>query len=239
MYDDAILYANSVANMTGTRMTHRLLGTAWAGHFNKPIAEAMYQNIKAVGLPTWDTLDQQLARAVQKLVDAPKKDFYGRPIDGLAKKLDTLTGSVQFSWGAGSDDIGDIAWNVPTVVLRYPSNIPGTPGHSWSDGIAMATPIAHKGVVAGSKVLASTLIDMLTNPKVIGDAWDYFKNVQTKDTKYIPFLDPKSAPPTHLNTNIMNQFRPELKKFYYDPSRYGSYLEQLGIKYPQLDKKAF
>ena len=33
--------------------------------------------------------------------------------------------------GGGSDDIGDISWVVPTVTLRYPSNIPGTPGHSW------------------------------------------------------------------------------------------------------------
>jgi aminobenzoyl-glutamate utilization protein B len=28
----------------------------------------------------------------------------------------------------GSDDIGDISWNVPTVVLSYPSNIQGGPG---------------------------------------------------------------------------------------------------------------
>jgi len=26
--------------------------------------------------------------------------------------------------GGGSDDIADISWTVPTVVLRYPSNIP-------------------------------------------------------------------------------------------------------------------
>jgi aminobenzoyl-glutamate utilization protein B len=56
--------------------------------------------------------------------------------------------------GGGSDDIGDISWTVPTITLRYPSNIPGGPGHNWADGIAMATPIAHKGVIAGAKVQA-------------------------------------------------------------------------------------
>ena len=30
--------------------------------------------------------------------------------------------------GGGSDDIGDISWNVPTVTLRYPSNMAGRPG---------------------------------------------------------------------------------------------------------------
>jgi aminobenzoyl-glutamate utilization protein B len=239
MYDEAVLYANSVAAMTGTKVTHRLLGTAWPGHFNKAIAESVYKNIKTVGLPAWDSADQQFARAVQKLVNAPKKTPRGEPINGLAVKLDTLNGPVQFSSGGGSDDIADIAWNVPTVVLRYPSNIPGTPGHNWADAIAMATPIAHKGVVAGSKVVAATLLDMLTNPKIIADAWEYHRNVQTKEIKYTPFVKAEDRPAIWLNKKIMDQFRPELKKYYYDPSKYSTYLEQLGIKYPQLEKKGF
>lgn len=236
MYDDAVLYAKSVATMTGTTVSHRLLGTAWPGHFNKAMAEAMQQNIKAVGLPTWDSADQQLARAVQKLVNAPKKTQRGEPIDGLATRLDTSNGPVQFSWGGGSDDIADIAWNVPTVVFRYPSNIPGTPGHNWADAIAMATPIAHKGVVAGSKVVAASLLDMLTDPKIISNAWDYFRNVQTKEVKYVPFVDAATAPAVHLNKSIQDTFRPQLEKFYYNPAKYKTYLEQLGIRYPQVEK---
>jgi aminobenzoyl-glutamate utilization protein B len=237
MYDDGIRIANGAAMMSQTTVRHRLLGTAWPGHFNKAIAEAMYKNIQVVGLPTWSNEDQALAKAVQKMSGAPKKDNRGRVIDGLALKLDTLEGPVQFSWGGGSDDIADIGWNVPTVVLRYPSNIPGTPGHSWVDGIAMATPIAHKGVVAGSKTVAATLIDMLTNPKIIADAWDYFNNVQTKEVKYKSFVEADDKPAIFLNTDIMNEYRPKLKPFYYDPSKYGSYLEQLGIQYPTLEKK--
>jgi hypothetical protein len=75
--------------------------------------------------------------------------------------------------GGGSDDIGDISWNMPTVTLRYPSNIPGLPGHSWANRISMATPIAHKGGVAG-RGQAMTLLDILLTPKVVADAWDYF-----------------------------------------------------------------
>ena len=37
-----------------------------------------------------------------------------------------------------------------------------------------------------------------------------------------------------LNEGIMEKHRPEMKKFYYDPSRYQTYLEQLGIKYPTV-----
>jgi aminobenzoyl-glutamate utilization protein B len=136
--------------------------------------------------------------------------------------------------GGGSDDIGDISWNLPTVTLRYPANIPGLPGHNWSSGIASATPIAHKGVVAGAKVQAMTILDLLTKPEIIKNAWDYFNNVQTKDVKYIPFIKPDTPPPTHLNTAILAKYREQMKKYYYDPSKYSTYLEQLGIKYPTV-----
>ncbi|HEY0771399.1 MAG TPA: amidohydrolase, partial [Sphingobacteriaceae bacterium] len=236
MYDEAVVYANAVATMTGTKASYKLLGTAWPGHFNKAIAHAVYDNIKKVGLPQWDSADQQLAHAVQKLVNAPKKNQRGQPINGLNTKVDTLRGPAEFSWGGGSDDIADIAWNVPTVVLYYPSNIPGTPGHIWADAIAMATPIAHKGVIAGSKVVAGTLIDMMVNEKIIKDAWDYHTNVQTKDMKYTSFVKPEDKPAIYLNKEIMDEFRPQLKKFYYDPTKYKSYLEQLGVNYPTLQK---
>lgn len=236
MYDDAIRYANAVASMTETKVSHRLLGTAWPGHFNRPVAEAVFRNINSVGLPKWDDDDQRFAKAVQELVNAPRRDADGNHV-GLATKIDTLKGPAEFSWGAGSDDIADIAWNVPTVVFRYPSNIPGTPGHNWADAIAMATPIAHKGVIAGSKVVSATLIDMLTDKRIIDNAWKYHREVQTGKTKYIPFVEKDTPPATHLNTAIMGQYRPLLKEFYYDPTRYNTYLEQLGIEYPQLKKE--
>jgi aminobenzoyl-glutamate utilization protein B len=68
----------------------------------------------------------------------------------------------------------------------------------------------------------------------VAQAWSYFKDVQTKDTKYIPFLERDTPPPTWLNKGILEKYRPEMRKYYYDPSKYSSYLEQLGIKYPTV-----
>ncbi|MBA4196621.1 MAG: amidohydrolase [Chitinophaga sp.] len=237
MYESGVKMANGAAMMTDTKMTYQILGTAWPGHFNKSIAEAFYPNIKRVGMPVWSEEDQQLARATQKLMDAPKKDQMGKAIDGLKKNIDSTKGSVPFSWGGGSDDIADISWNIPTVVLHYPANIPGLKGHHWGNAIAMATPIAHKGTLAGAKATALTLIDIFTNPKIVADAKDYFKNVQTKDEQYKPFLSKEDPAPTYLNKETMDKYRPEMKKYYYDPAKYSTYLEQLGIKYPTLEKK--
>ena len=143
--------------------------------------------------------------------------------------------STSLSAGSGgSDDIADISWNVPTIVLRYPANIPGLPGHHWANAISMATPIAHKGVTAGAKAEAMTLLDMFVNPAIIKEAKDYFTNVQTKEVKYTPLVSKTDKPAIMLNKKIMEEFRPEMKKYYYDPSKYKTYLEQLGIKYPTV-----
>jgi len=237
MYDAGIKIAQGAAMMTDTKMNYQILGTAWPGHFNKALGAAMNNNIKTVGFPQWTEADNQMALAVQKLVEAPKKDNLGREINGLRNTVDTLKGSVPFSWGGGSDDIADISWNIPTIVLRYPANIPGTKGHHWADAIAMATPIAHKGSVAGAKATALTLIDLFTNPQILVDAKDYFINVQTKEVKYKPFIKATDPPAIYLNKEIMDRYRDQMKKYYYDPSKYTTYLEQLGITYPTIEKK--
>jgi len=231
--------AKGATLMTDTSFTSRLLGCAWPGYFNQPIAEAMYENIKKVGLPQWSDDDQTLAKAFQKEMKVP--------VRGLVTKIPELRaprpvqnqdgegeGQNIGPMGGGSDDIGDVSWNVPTVTLRFPSNIPGGPGHNWANAISMATPIAHKGVVAGAKVQAMTMLDILLHPDLVQKAWDYFRNVQTKDVKYTSFLRPGYQPATWLNTKIMEQYRPRMKAFYYDPSKYDTYLEQLGIKYPTV-----
>jgi aminobenzoyl-glutamate utilization protein B len=222
--------ARGAAMMTGTELQpSRVLGSAWPQHFNKAVAEATWANIKKVGLPQWSEADQTLARALQKEVGSREQ--------GLAVKLgEQVQGPVTDNRGGGSDDIGDISWTVPTVTLRFPSNIPGLPGHNWANAIAMATPIAHKGATAGAKVQAMTMIDLLTKPAVVEQAWDYFKNVQTKSMKYEPLIRPADKPAIDLNRAIMERYRAEMRKYYFDPSRYKTYLEQLGIEYPTVKK---
>jgi aminobenzoyl-glutamate utilization protein B len=233
MWETGDTIAKAAAMMTGVELLPtKVLGSAWPQHFNKAIAETTWANIQKVGLPQWSDADQQLAKALQKELKNPK-------IEGLTTKLrESLQGPVKENTGGGSDDIGDISWNVPTVTLRFPSNIPGLPGHNWANAIAMATPIAHKGVIAGAKVQAMTMIDLLMKPELVQQAWDYFKNVQTKEMKYEPLLRAQDQPAIWLNKATMEKYRPEMKKYYYDPSRYKTYLDQLGIKYPTTEKPA-
>ena len=223
--------ADGAAMMTDTTVTSRVLGAAWPQHMNRPITEAMHQNILRVGMPEWSENDQRLARAVQRMNAVDERGL-------LTEVLSAAPGRTVIpddeSRGGGSDDIGDISWTVPTASLRFPSNIPGGQGHNWNRAIAMATPIAHKGATAGAKVHAMTVLDLLLSPSLVRRSWDYFNNVQTKDRKYVSFLRPEDVPATWLNAETMEEFRPQLEPLYYDPSRYETYLEQLGIDYPTI-----
>ena len=222
--------AQGAAMMTDTSVSMRVLGSAWPIHANKALAEALYANIKAVGLPTWTDADVALAKGVQRELKVPEI--------GLATEIPELRGREvipdEEKRGGGSDDIGDISWNVPTVTLNFPANFQAGPGHNWANAIAMATPIAHKGVIAGAKAQAMTVLDLLMRPEVVSQAWDYFRNVQTKDVKYTPLIRPEDSPATWLNEDTMARYRPEMKKYYYDPTKYKTYLDQLGIKYPTV-----
>ncbi|HEX7486364.1 MAG TPA: amidohydrolase [Vicinamibacterales bacterium] len=218
--------ADGATMMTGTKVTSRLLGSAWPQHMNKTVAETMYANIQKVGMPQWSEADQAFAKLVQRNMKVREQ--------GLQTAVGKLEGPTppEDNRGGGSDDIGDVSWSVPTVTLRYPGNIPGMTGHHWSSAIAEATPVAHKGVTTGAKVEAATAIDFLMKPELVQQAWDYFRNVQNKQATYKPFPGEKDKPATWLNEKLMQQIRPEMKKFYYDPAKYKTYLEQLGIAYP-------
>ena len=220
-FDALVRTADGAAMMTDTETSYRIVGTAYPRHFNRPMAEAVQRHIEAVGLPEWSEEDQALARAVQTEV--------GSDDDGLATELQELRGPPDEPESGGSDDIGDISWTVPTVTLRFPSNMPGLPGHHWSNAITMATPIAHKGATAGAKVLARAALELFSDEGVLADARGYFEE-QTEEHQYTPFIDEDDPPATEKNAALMERFRPLLEPYYFDETRFDTYLKQLGIQ---------
>ena len=226
LYEIGNTMSEAAAKMSETTVDRKLVGSAWPTHFNKVIAEAQQKNIEQVGMPKWSEADQTLAKSLQKEI--------GAKVEGLKDKVKSLSEPVKDPIGGGSDDVGDISWNVPMVYMFYPANIPNLPGHSWANAVSMATPIAHKGSTAGAKVQAMTALDFLLQPELVKQAWDYFREVQTKEVHYESFLAPGDKPAIEMNKEKMEQFLPQLKKYYYDPAKYKSYLEQLGISYPTV-----
>ncbi|WP_262297613.1 amidohydrolase [Microvirga sesbaniae] len=227
-FEIANTISEAAAKMTDTTVTRQVIGTAAPRHFNKPMAEAAYANIQQVGMPQWTQDEQAFARAVQRTVKGKE--------EGLATTVKKLEPPADKPESGGSDDIGDISWTVPTITLNYPANIPNLPGHHWSNAMSMATPIAHKGVVAGAKVIAMTGIDLLAQPDLLAQAKGYFTNEQQKNQTYVSMISAEDKPQVQINADVMARYRPEMKKYYYDPSKHATYLDQLGIKFPVLEK---
>src|ERR1044071_3203789 len=145
-------------------------------------------------MPRWTEDDQRFAKALQTELKNPKINGLDTTARGLEEPV-----PEERKRGGGSDDIGDVTWTVPTVTLRFPSNIPGLPGHNWTDAIALATPVAHKGATAGAKGWSRTVLDILLTPRLVTDAKASSNNVQTKDTKSQPLIRPEDRPAIELN----------------------------------------
>ncbi|WP_375249414.1 amidohydrolase [Sphingomonas sp.] len=218
--------AEGAARASGTKVTRQILGYAAPNFANKPLAEAAYANITAVGMPKWTAADQAFAKAVQQT--------NGRKVEPLRTTPSPISTPENRTsvFGGGSDDIGDIMWAVPTITVRFPSNIPNMIGHHITSAMAMATPIAHKGVEAGAKAVAMTVLDLMTTPKLVSAAKAYFRDVQLKTDSYAPLIGPDDKPAIWLNEKLMREMRPEMEKYYYDATKYPTYLQQLGISYP-------
>jgi aminobenzoyl-glutamate utilization protein B len=129
------------------------------------------------------------------------------PVVGLKRTIDPLRGAaVQKS---AANDAGDISWKVPMVKFYYPANIPNTNSHHWSAGVALATSIAHKGALAGAKVLAASIVQCLKDPAIVEEAKRTFKE-ELGGVVYRPLLPREQKPPVDLNRAAMEKYRPLL-----------------------------
>ena len=136
--------------MTGTTWKENVMSACWPTRDNVTMAEIVQSNIELVGMPEWTEEDQDLARRIQKAAEVE--------VTGLGSDISPLREAKQ---SASSNDSGDITWTVPHGRVSFPANVPGVPFHHWAAGIAEATPIAHKGTVAGAKVMAGSVVDLL------------------------------------------------------------------------------
>ena len=118
---DAI--AKGAAMMAGVELLPtRVLGTAWPQHFNRAVATLRTPTSRRSACRSGATRTRRSPARCRRSSAVREQ--------GLSTQASrrSCTGPVRDNRGGGSDDIGDISWNVPTITLRYPANIPGLPG---------------------------------------------------------------------------------------------------------------
>jgi aminobenzoyl-glutamate utilization protein B len=201
-YDKLLKIAEGAAMMTFTTWDVKYAASAWPQLVNKAIAEAIQKNIDQVGVPKWSEEEQKFARDFQT--------FAEKPVVGLRPAPLPLGGRRQ---ATSSNDNGDVSWVVPAGLVNFPSSVPGIGYHEWKAAVTPVSSISHKGQVTGAKVLAGSIIDLITDPELLKKARSEFE-IETKKTPYFSLLPPDAQPPLDLNRTEMEKFRPDMRKFY-------------------------
>jgi len=145
---------------------------------NLPLSQLLLKNFKKVGPPRFDQADLELAGQLQTALRA---DFGLKDPKPLHDTIEDLPREPYLD--AGSTDVGDISWHVPTSGISTVCFAAGSPGHSWQNVAAIGSPIGHKGLLVAAKVLALSTVELLQDPQAIQEAKADFQT-RRKDRKY-------------------------------------------------------
>jgi aminobenzoyl-glutamate utilization protein B len=199
MYQRVIDCAKAGALATGTELAQiRCLTAVHQRHGNKAAAELYQKNIELVGMPKWSEEEQAYAKELQKNLNVDVK--------GMPEKVDALEGPSSVFVGGGSSDVGDVTLIVPTATIRFPGQVPGAIGHSWSSVSCNFGSTAWKGLNAGAKAIAASGIDLLTKPAELKKLRDEFE-AYAKENPYKPFLPADAKPPLDMYEESMEKWR--------------------------------
>src|SRR6266849_4253678 len=201
-FDKLTRIAEGATLMTGTTYEYQIDAAGWPQLGLKSIAQAIQNNIETVGVPKWTDEEQRFAKDFQKVA--------GRPVLGLRTTPVALGGRPQAS---SSNDNGDVSWVVPAGLLGFPSSVPGIAYHEWKAAVTPVGSISHKGQVTGAKVLAGSIIVLMTSPELVQKARAEFE-VESKRTPYFSLLPPDAKPDLELNRVEMEKYRADMRKFY-------------------------
>ena len=199
--------ARGAALMTGTDFERVFIdGTAELVP-NFTIEKAIYANLCAVGVPSYDGEDWALAEALKaSFPDSRFPAVTGARFDpAIAKRCRELTDNgaraindfipplfSTLEHSPGSTDVGDVSWLTPTSQLEAVCWPAGVPGHSWQIVACGKSALAHKGMLLAGKVLAMTAMDLLTDPALLDAAKAEF--LERAAEGYVCPIEPDSVP---------------------------------------------
>lgn len=203
LFERAKKIAQGAALMSDTEVEVDVMSAVWPVRGNQTVAELVQRSYERIGAPDWSAEEDQLARALQEKA--------GVKVEGLRRSVHRMKGpAVQ---KPAANDAGDVSWKVPMAKMYFPANIPNINYHHWAAGVALATPIAHKGAAAGAKALANAVVECFINPTIVADAKRTFAE-EIVDVEFKTMLPADQKPPVNLNAAAMAKYRDAMRAHY-------------------------
>jgi aminobenzoyl-glutamate utilization protein B len=152
---------------------------------NETLQRVVWENLHQVGGVEYDARERAFAEILQKTLPADSP-----PLESAAEVL-------PFDWvrsGAGSTDVADVSWAVPTAGLRAATWVPGTASHSWQAIAAGGTSIGTRGMMVAAEVLAMSAVELFSDPTLVAAAQAEHMRRVGPDFVYRPLLGDRDPP---------------------------------------------
>ncbi|QSB08435.1 amidohydrolase [Lysinibacillus fusiformis] len=164
--------ARGAALMTGTEVDIDLASALSNVIPNTTLEQVMHENFVKLGVPSYTDEELQFARAIRETLSEEEKKVDVQRNRELAGKdmADVIDPFKPDEFMAGSTDVGDVSWLVPTAQCMTACEPLGTPLHTWQIVATGTTSLAHKGMLHAGKIMASTALDVLLQPALIEQA---------------------------------------------------------------------
>jgi aminobenzoyl-glutamate utilization protein B len=188
--------------MAGTTHKVRFLTGAHNSIPNRPLAERVVANMREIGAPTYSEEEEAFAAELAQSMSrdekraALRKSHLPEAMELMDVNINTRIYDVYGEGlvSGGSTDVAEVSWVTPTVEFSTASFIMAMPGHSWQHTAAAGTSIGHKSSIYAAKVMASTVLDLLTDPETLKMARDDWE-ARRKGRTYASPLPPDLKPP--------------------------------------------
>ena len=184
LFDRVVAAAEGAAMGTGTRMEYEVMHGNYPLLPNEVLARAIYSVMRQIGGVTYDESELEFAKAIRNSLFGSQ-----RPLS-TAREI----APFEFRQKAGSTDVGDVSWNVPTAGFGTATWVPGTTAHSWQAVAAGGMSIGHKGMMLAANVLAATARELYVNPRLVAEARVEFDERRGRDFVYRPLLGDREPP---------------------------------------------
>ncbi len=169
--------AEAAALATGTKVEIKHLTAVYESLTNRSGAELVQKNLELIGSP--------------KFTDEEKA--YTREI-GLKGDLDETVSPIKTQQRRATNDYGTVSWLVPLLHCNITCATTDTPGHHYLGALQYKSSIGHKGMTTAAKVVACTIIDLLTKPEELAKIRGEFEE-KTRRFVFDPII-PKGQKPS-------------------------------------------
>jgi len=202
IYEWILDIAKGAAMMTRTKLEVEFLEGCYNLIPNRTMAELIVKNMREIGTPKYSQEDLEFAKEIAKTIPREMKiaQLKKSKRPGWERLIDKLIDDeIPDPWGEGevmhgSTDVADVSWQAPTVEFSTAAWVLGTPAHSWQAVAQSGVGLGHKSAVFAAKVMAATIIDLLTNEQLLAKAKEEHKR-RLGGKQYKPPIPPDHKPP--------------------------------------------